>query len=151
VTVAGLATDGTLYTWGSNLHGTLGINSDPTVVTGVSSPVAVVGGLKFAQVSGTSGNGTGNNLMAVTTGGKLYAWGNNSVGNLGDSTIVDKSSPVAVLGGFPIRTNDYIYSQIVPVVPGTSYSITLLSTQPSFGLVQIGNQPATSMTISFEQ
>ena len=34
--------------------------------------------------------------IAVTTDGKLYAWGRNADGQLGDGTITDKSTPVQI-------------------------------------------------------
>jgi alpha-tubulin suppressor-like RCC1 family protein len=38
--------------------------------------------------------------VAVRTNGTLWAWGYNDSGQLGDFTIVSKSSPVSVVGGF---------------------------------------------------
>jgi alpha-tubulin suppressor-like RCC1 family protein len=86
----GLTSNGSLYTWGSNTSGTLGVGD----TTNRSSPVAVIGGLKFDRVfSGTSA------MWGLTLDGTLYAWGRNTNGELGVGDTVNRSSPVAVLGG----------------------------------------------------
>jgi alpha-tubulin suppressor-like RCC1 family protein len=38
--------------------------------------------------------------LGVRQNGTAWAWGNNCYGRLGDNTIVNKSSPVSVVGGF---------------------------------------------------
>lgn len=86
----GIALDGTLYAWGDNTNGQLGVGD----VTARSSPVAVLGGLTFKDVSAYS-----TFVVGVTIDGDLYAWGNNSDGQLGVGDVTPRSSPVAVLGG----------------------------------------------------
>ncbi len=88
--VFGLATDGTLYAWGDNVNGQLGLGD----VVGRSSPVAVLGGLKFVDVAASTSS-----VYAMTNDGKLYAWGKNDNGQLGVGDVIPRSSPVAVLGG----------------------------------------------------
>ena len=92
--IFGITEDGSLYSWGSNSLGQLG---DGTLVD-KSSPVVVLGGLKFAKVFSNSSSGPGS-VWAITRGGDLYAWGGNATGQLGDGTVISRSSPVAVLGG----------------------------------------------------
>lgn len=88
----GVRTNGTAWAWGYNTCGRLG---DGTVVNS-SSPVSVVGGFTdWCQVSGGIYNSVG-----VRTNGTAWTWGVNSTGQLGDNTVVDKSSPVSVVGGF---------------------------------------------------
>jgi alpha-tubulin suppressor-like RCC1 family protein len=74
--------------WG-NLGNNSGLNS--------SSPVSVVGGFTdWCQVS--AGRAV---TLAVRTNGSLWSWGQNNPGGvLGDNTLVNKSSPVSVIGGF---------------------------------------------------
>jgi len=86
----GLTSTGSLYAWGSNINGQLGVGD----VTVRSSPVAVLGSLTFSTVL-TSGNST----VALSTSGHAYAWGLNNVGQLGLGDLNPRSSPVAVLGG----------------------------------------------------
>ncbi len=77
---------GAAYCWGSNGAGELG---DGTTNSS-STPVSVAGGLAFAQIS-AGGSGF---TCAVTSAGAAYCWGNNSVGQLGDGSLSNRSSPV---------------------------------------------------------
>ena len=80
---------GTAYAWGEGSRGRLG---DGTIIK-KSSPVIVVGGITWSNVSGGDGHSLG------LSNGILYSWGYNGSGQLGDATTVDKSSPVTVVGG----------------------------------------------------
>ena len=86
---AGITTTGRLYAWGLNISGQVGINS----LTSVSSPVLVSGpaatSWSFVRIKNQTS-------MAITTLGVLYAWGNNTLGNLGVGALARYSSPVAV-------------------------------------------------------
>ncbi len=87
---AAIRTNGTLWTWGSNAQAHLGDNS----TVNKSSPVSVVGGFNdWCQVSVSSIH-----VSAVRTNGTLWAWGGNNIGQLGDNTGTDRSSPVSVIG-----------------------------------------------------
>lgn len=83
--------NGTLWCWGRNHQGQLGNNS----TTDTSSPVTVAGSItNWAQVScGTSHTG------GLTSDGKIYCWGRNDQGQLGDNTTTSRSSPVLTVGG----------------------------------------------------
>jgi alpha-tubulin suppressor-like RCC1 family protein len=78
--------------WGRNNEGQIGDNTAATK----SSPVSVVGGFTdWCQIS------AGNQFsLGLRTNGTARAWGDNGQGRLGDNTIVNKSSPVSVVGGF---------------------------------------------------
>jgi alpha-tubulin suppressor-like RCC1 family protein len=90
---ASIKTDGTLWVWGRNIGGGLGDNT----VIDKSSPVQTIsGGTNWKQVSA---GGYSSYCMAIKTDGTLWTWGANGYGNLGDNTIVNKSSPVQILGG----------------------------------------------------
>ena len=90
--VGAIKTDGTLWTWGYNFYGQLGNNDR----TDRSSPVqTVAGGTNWKQVSSSNAN----SVAAIKTDGTLWTWGNNNAGQLGDNTIVDKSSPVQTVAG----------------------------------------------------
>ncbi len=96
-TTLGLDLNGKMYGWGQNPQGSLG---DGTA-TAKSSPVAVVGGLFFSTISNPPGLpfGTAETTVALTKNGLAYAWGQNTVGQLGDGSTTIRSSPVAVVGG----------------------------------------------------
>jgi alpha-tubulin suppressor-like RCC1 family protein len=84
-----LKSNGTLWAWGSNVHGQLG---NGTLVDELS-PVQI--GLDTDWVAIAAG-GELSHSLARKSNGKLYAWGRNNRGQLGDGTTVDKSSPVQV-------------------------------------------------------
>ena len=89
---------GQLFAWGRNQHGQLGVGD----VASHSSPIAVLGGLKFAAVfHGAEGEASVYGVERDT--GALYAWGKNDKGQLGVGDTASRSSPVAVLGGFKFR------------------------------------------------
>ena len=94
-------TDGTLWAWGSNDEGYLGINS----LVSYSSPV---------QVPGTTWdkvNGGGDCFMAVKTDGTLWTWGINDYGQLvlgdrGPGASTARSSPTQVPGAWTLDKID---------------------------------------------
>jgi alpha-tubulin suppressor-like RCC1 family protein len=85
-------TDGTLWSWGVNAYGTLG---DGTVVW-KSSPIQIPGTTWNDIAAAVSGDIT--YALARKTDGTLWAWGDNSNGQLGDGTVINKSSPVQIPG-----------------------------------------------------
>jgi len=88
-----ITTAGAAYCWGANDGYLLGDGTTDTT-SKHTSPIAVVGGLKFAAVSAGSFHTCG-----VTTAGAAYCWGDNDNGQLGDGTTTPRAGPVAVLGG----------------------------------------------------
>jgi alpha-tubulin suppressor-like RCC1 family protein len=87
-----LKTDGTLWTWGSNTAGQLGINA----TTNRSTPVTtILGGTNWKSVS--AGN---SHTAAIKTDGTLWVWGLNGKGYLGINNTNNRSTPVTtILGG----------------------------------------------------
>jgi alpha-tubulin suppressor-like RCC1 family protein len=91
-----IRTNGTLWSWGGNCSGQLGIAEQFSSVPCRLSPVSVVGGFTdWCQVSAAS-----NHAVALRTNGTLWAWGLGTSGQIGDNNISCRSSPVSVVGGF---------------------------------------------------
>jgi alpha-tubulin suppressor-like RCC1 family protein len=86
---AAIKKDGTLWTWGANTTGQLGLGD----INPRSSPTQV-GTLKNWKYVKT--RITNNTTFGIKTDGTLWAWGGNGGGQIGDGTIVPKSSPVQV-------------------------------------------------------
>jgi alpha-tubulin suppressor-like RCC1 family protein len=85
-TSMGLKQDSSLWLWGNNVCGQLGDNT----VTSKSSPVReITSSTTWCQI-GTSFY----TMSGVKSDGSLWAWGKNTYGQVGDNTIVNKSSPV---------------------------------------------------------
>jgi alpha-tubulin suppressor-like RCC1 family protein len=91
--VGAIKTDGTLWVWGRNQFGQLGTND----TTNRSTPVTTfAGGTNWKQI-GLGASAT--HISAIKTDGTLWTWGLNSTGQLGDTTITNKSTPVTTFAG----------------------------------------------------
>ena len=88
--------DNTLWAWGDNLYGQLG---DGTTIN-KSSPVQIGSG-SWTKVLGSASS---YNNGAVNPTGKLYIWGYNTDGELGDGTTINKSSPIQVAASMTSTT-----------------------------------------------
>lgn len=90
---AATKTDGTLWTWGDDMHGGLG-NEQDAGTYGRSSPVQVGALTNWSAViqSGYAADGG----LALKTDGTLWVWGEGASGRLGNSSIVNTSSPIQV-------------------------------------------------------
>ena len=84
-----LQSNGTLWTWGIDSNGQLGIGK-PT--PSKSSPVQVGLMSNWQSISGGHGN-----VIAIKTDNTLWSWGQNGYGELGLSDTIDRSSPVQVV------------------------------------------------------
>ncbi|MGB9858596.1 MAG: Ig-like domain-containing protein [Moorellaceae bacterium] len=115
-----LRSDGTVWAWGSNSSGQLG---DGTT-TNRTTPV---------QVKGPNGSGYLTDVVALAAGwdfslalrsdGSVWAWGNNSYGQLGDGTTTSHTTPVQVKGP---NGSGYL-TDVVAVAAGYSHSLALRS------------------------
>jgi alpha-tubulin suppressor-like RCC1 family protein len=85
-TVGAIRSDGTLWGWGANGNGQLGLND----LVHRSSPVQV-GTSSWAAVSAN-----GRYTAAIRTDGALFMWGRNNFGQLGQNDSNHRSSPVQV-------------------------------------------------------
>ncbi|GGA45532.1 S-layer homology domain-containing protein [Paenibacillus physcomitrellae] len=85
-----LKQDGTVWMWGGNMNGQLGIGS----TANSSVPVQVPGLRSISAISG----GVGYHSMALTSDGTVWTWGKNDSGELGDGTQIQRDTPVQVAG-----------------------------------------------------
>ena len=89
----GITWDHRAYCWGSNGHGQLGIGTTNPLVCCLT-PMAVAGDRQFANISAG-----GEYTCGVTIAHVALCWGDNSRGNLGDGTTIERNKPRAVAGG----------------------------------------------------
>ncbi|WP_205789162.1 RCC1 domain-containing protein, partial [Microbacterium sp. CPCC 204701] len=159
-TAIALGDDGKAYAWGRNNSGQLG--DGVTQVSGSTAgrsllPVAVAqgeipAGVRLTSLSGDGANGT--TVTAKADDGKLYGWGLNSHGQIGDGSKINRNTPVRVeigaeLGGgqstaVTISTPDVvvedaasvIVATIAPVAAG-SVTFTVPSRNLTLGTAQV--------------
>jgi alpha-tubulin suppressor-like RCC1 family protein len=86
-----IKTDGTLWLWGQNTNGQLGINNTTQRLTPVTT---FVGGTNWKQVACGY-----QHTAAIKTDGTLWTWGLNNIGQIGDNTIINRSTPVTTFAG----------------------------------------------------
>jgi alpha-tubulin suppressor-like RCC1 family protein len=84
--------DGTVFTWGINETGQLGNGSGSPGFRHTPGFVSLLpGGIRAIA----AGNGLGHSL-ALGADGRVWAWGHNHRGQLGDGTLESRPTPVAV-------------------------------------------------------
>jgi alpha-tubulin suppressor-like RCC1 family protein len=92
----GELTNGDVYCWGDNALGSVGdgTNTHRSIPTKVSTTEAlgsvVIGSVTASLFAGSS------HVCGLTTTGQARCWGNNNAGQLGNNSLVAKSSPVPV-------------------------------------------------------
>lgn len=101
--------DGTLFGWGDNQFGQLGgsvASHKVAILQGVSGISSAAAGEGFTVAVQRNGAG----------GGWLWAWGKNSIGQLGDGSVLNRSVPVRIAG----------IDNAVQVVAGKDFGAVLL-------------------------
>jgi len=139
----GVAVDGTAWCWGADDGGQLGTASTLTTCYNdypcSATPVPVAGAARFAAI--TAG---GIHTCALTVDGTAYCWGNNTWGQLGDSSTVSREQPMPVHGAPPLAN----------IVAGADYTCGLTSAGAAFcwghnhtGQLGIGAQDSVPHTM----
>ena len=138
--IFGITTGGTLFAWGQNTTGLLGINSS----TSRSSPIQIGALTNWSKTGGA---------FAINSSGNLYGWGNNADGTIGTTDTVNRSSPVQIgttvqtLISAPLIIGNSSWSQIGA---GDSHSVAIGSTGLlyAWGLNSSGQLATTSDTVN---
>ncbi|WAM36264.1 RCC1 domain-containing protein, partial [Caldicellulosiruptor acetigenus] len=102
-----LKKDGSVWAWGNNFSGQVGNGTNiitifiPEQVKGLKDVVAIAAGDNYS--------------LALKKDGTVWAWGNNSSGQLGNGTTKDSNIPVQVKG----------LKDVIAISAGENYSIAL--------------------------
>lgn len=153
-----LSTSGTLYGWGQNNLGQLGLGNNNTPIIGPTNTSNLI----FKSIDA----GTGHSL-GLTTEGILYSWGFGSQGALGNGSTAIKNTPSLTTQGttifksisagsinsYALTTDDKLYAcgentfgQIGNGTSGTSVnSLTAVQPSMSFKSISGGNYFALSI------
>jgi alpha-tubulin suppressor-like RCC1 family protein len=123
----------TIQAWGSNAYGELGDGT--TTDSSTPGPVMIPAHTQFTSARCLL------SCLAVTTTGQLYAWGNNTAGQLGDGTTKQRLTPVRV--HLPAGT------KVTAVRPGAFFTLALTASGQvlawgSNAAGQLGNGSAKS-------
>jgi alpha-tubulin suppressor-like RCC1 family protein len=86
-----IKTDGSLWSWGYNLYGQLGVENSSQWVYTISSPIQVGSLTTWQSITGGV-----KHTVAIKTDGSLWCWGGNEVGQLGLGDITHRSSPIQI-------------------------------------------------------
>jgi alpha-tubulin suppressor-like RCC1 family protein len=125
---------GLLYAWGRNNFGQVGDGSMTTPRTAPKAIPSVTG-----VISLTAGD---SHTLALTWDGRVFAWGYNNSGRLGDGTTQNQSSPVLV----PSLSN------VVAIAAGASHSLALTASGSVYAWGvgtsgQLGQGSTTSLSV----
>lgn len=94
--------DGSVFTWGYNLAGQLGVHPRPVINFRTHTPASmayVPFPIRIPGLSRVKGVAAGHDYsLALLDDGTVRAWGANRAGQLGDGTVTDRPTPVPVAG-----------------------------------------------------
>lgn len=115
-----LSSKGRVFTWGSNLEGTLGIGTNEGSIH--SSPIDITSSFMLDSNEKITMLSLGWwHVLGLSSEHRVFAWGSNVDGQLGDGTIVTKTVPTEITSQFDLVAND----EIIQVSTGFSHSAAL--------------------------
>jgi alpha-tubulin suppressor-like RCC1 family protein len=101
-----LKTDGTLWACGSNTYDQVGATATENPQRTPVQVLGIVGTIAAIETGGW-------HSLALTTDGRLYAWGRDHVGQLGDGTTSNRSTPAQVATGVSSVSAGQAYTLIL--------------------------------------
>lgn len=113
-----LCSDGTVAAWGRNNSGQLGDNS----TTNRLAPVAVTASGALSGKTPIAIATGGSHSLALCSDGTVVGWGRNDVGQLGDNTGTNRSTPVLVANSGVLAGKT-----VVAIATGFDHSLALCS------------------------
>ncbi|MFM2166724.1 MAG: hypothetical protein RIS79_1095 [Verrucomicrobiota bacterium] len=108
------------YGWGYNSSGMLGDGSNTNRPSAVATDVSGV--LSGKTITAIVSSATAAHTLALTSDGKVYAWGENTEGQLGDNSTTSYPYPVAV-----DMTGALLGKTVVALAAGYQHSLALTS------------------------
>jgi len=113
-----LGKDGSVWAWGSNWVGELGIGTETRQC---AAPSQVVGPGGKGHLTGITAVAAWDISMALRKDGALWVWGPNWKGELGDGTTIQRSSPVRVAGA----ASEAYLANVVAMAAGFDHSLAV--------------------------
>lgn len=143
-----LTTSGRVFTWGSNNTGQLGDGTNLNRII----PIEITLNFNLEAKEKITLISTGFfHTAAVTSSGRVFTWGFNNSGQLGDGTDTDKNTPVEITSKFNLKNKEVISD----VSLGSVHSVLLTSSGRVFtwGINdngQLGNGTLVQSVVPFE-
>lgn len=137
---------GNVWAWGLNSSGQLGNNT----LVNQNIPVRVLSSDGVTPLSGVSAIAAGGAFsLALKSDGTVWGWGSNSNGQLGDTTLVGKTTPVQVLSADGVTP----LSGITAIAAGGSHALAINGGTTLYGwgyneLGQLGDGTTTSRLVA---
>ena len=110
--------EGKVYTWGYNEFGQLGdgTTTNSTLPICISEKGNELKGKRIVDISAGGGH-----TVAIDEEGKIYAWGNNEVGQLGDGTTTNSVLPICISD----KDNELKGKKIISISAGVVHTVAL--------------------------
>jgi alpha-tubulin suppressor-like RCC1 family protein len=120
----GMKSEGTVWTWGSNSNGQLGIGSSDAATH--TAPLQVkLNSTTFLTGMSLAGAGASHSLAVRKSDGSVFGWGSDSAGQLGDnSTATQQVYPVQAK---TTATGNPILTGIIDIAGGAAHTVALKS------------------------
>ena len=122
-----ISSEGNLFIWGANGDlGSLGIGSSEfflSVPENITTNLDLLPGERILSISMG-----GSHSAALTSAGRVFTWGSNSQGSVGDGTTINRLSPINITDQFDLLLGE----EIIAISLGGSHSSALSSNQRIF-------------------
>lgn len=112
-----------LAVWGDNTYGQLAVGNYASVTHRSPEVASTYGLLEEKTIVQVVQGGT--HTLALTSEGKVYAWGGNNAGQLGDNTVVNRGAPVEV--NTVSGVSSLAGKMVVAIAAGNAHSLALCS------------------------
>lgn len=114
--------NGDVVSWGRNDYGNLGLNNMQPFY---STPMSMLSQFNLnPNESIIKIFSNGDHSFAITSENRVFSWGSNFSGELGDGTIINRIKPVEITANFNLPSNKVI----TKILPGFTHNYALMET-----------------------
>jgi len=131
-----------VFTWGDNTYGQLGDGTlvNKLIPTEITNKFSLLLGEEIIKVSTKD-----DHYILLTSSNRVFTWGYNNNGQLGNKTFVHSSLPIEIITNFNLQTNETIND----VIAGFDFSFAITSTKQVYAwgnnlYGQFGNSTTSS-------
>ena len=118
--------DSRVFTWGNNSSGQLGNGTNINELV----PFEITNQFMFDSEDKVTAISSGGNFsILLTEFGRVFTWGDNDSGGLGNGTIIENNYPIDITNQFSLNPDE----TIIDVSAGASWAIAVTSTGRIFG------------------